>query len=154
MQPLPPTIIIRHPKENLKKCSLRGLEPRTDFRFLTYPVKEPLELAGHLILDLEGPPLSAADCEAGLLLIDATWRYAALMTRQLAPLLAQAEKRSIPSHFRTAYPRRQTDCPNPDCGLASIEALYIAYHLMGRDPSGLLDGYYWKEPFLKMNGLT
>ena len=61
------------------------------------------------------------------------------------------EKRCIPGGFRTAYPRRQNDCPNPEEGLASIEALYIAYILMGRDPTGLLDNYHWKDLFLEKN---
>jgi len=154
MQPFPPTIIVRHRKENLKKCSLRGLESREDFRFLTYPVSELPDLSGYLILDIEGPPLTSADQDAGLFVIDATWRYAAVMSTQLSPYLKNAAKRSIPSHFRTAYPRRQNDCPNPECGLASIEALYIAYLMMGRETSGLLDGYYWRESFLEKNQIN
>jgi pre-rRNA-processing protein TSR3 len=32
--------------------------------------------------------------------------------------------------------------------LASIEAIYVAYQLMGRDTTGLLDLYHWREQFL------
>jgi pre-rRNA-processing protein TSR3 len=35
--------------------------------------------------------------------------------------------------------------------LASIEALYMAYHLLGRPTEGLLDGYRWAEVFLELN---
>jgi pre-rRNA-processing protein TSR3 len=47
-----PTIILRHKKENLKKCSLRGLEPREDLRFFTYPHKMDFSLDGYVMLHL------------------------------------------------------------------------------------------------------
>ena len=37
MHNLPPTIIFRHRKENLKKCSLRFIEKRADCIFYSYP---------------------------------------------------------------------------------------------------------------------
>jgi pre-rRNA-processing protein TSR3 len=36
-------------------------------------------------------------------------------------------------------------------GLASIEALYIAYFILGYDTMGLLDQYHWAELFLEKN---
>lgn len=150
MQQFPPTVIIRHRLENLKKCSLRGLEDREDFIFLTYPYKELPDLNGYIILAVDAPPLSTEDGDRGLLILDATWRYAEKMFRPLA----NQEKylyRSLPSHYRTAYPRRQQDCPDPERGLASIEALFLAYKLLGRETKGLLDNYYWKDLFLKSN---
>lgn len=150
MQQFPPTVVIRHRLENLKKCSLRGLESRSDFTFLTYPYKELPNLSGYIVLALDAPPLSEQDASHGLLLIDATWRYAEKMMR---PLIGQSQYlyRSLPSNYRTAYPRRQNDCPDPERGLASIEAIYLSYHILGRNPSGLLDHYYWKDLFLKTN---
>lgn len=148
---VPRTVVWRHRKENLKKCSLRGLESRADFHFVTYPRDDLPQLDGYIELSMGGQPLSQADAGCGLFLIDATWRYAALMRRQLAIPKPNLLSRSIPSCFRTAYPRRQSDCPDPETGLASIEALYIAYVLMGRNPTGLLDAYYWKGDFLQIN---
>lgn len=150
MQPFPPTVVIRHRLENLKKCSLRGLETRADFIFLTYPYQELPDLTGYVILTLDAPPLSAEDSNLGLLIVDATWRYAAKMMK---PLIGQTQYlyRSLPDHYRTAYPRRQEDCPDPTRGLASIEAIYLSYQILGRDTRGLLDNYYWKEPFLELN---
>ena len=150
-----PTIVIRHRRENLKKCSLRGLENRSDFRFFSYPdclhKKDELSsLDGYVVLDLEGEPLSLQDMNKGLILIDATWRLAATMCKEIKCLHA-LPKRSIPAGFVTAYPRRQLDCKNPETGLASIEALYLAYKAMGREAETLLDGYYWKEAFLEKN---
>ena len=147
-----PTIILRHRKENLKKCTLRALEDRPDFRFFTYPYDSLPDLSSYVLLTLDAPPLTAADRNKGLFLIDGTWRYAALMEKQL-PKPQVFEKRSLPAIFQTAYPRRQEDCPQPAQGLASIEALYAAYHLLDRSTEGLLDHFYWKEAFLKQNKL-
>jgi pre-rRNA-processing protein TSR3 len=146
----PPTIILRHRRENLKKCSLRGLEKRPDCIFLTYPQDSIPDLTQYILLSLDAPPLSPDDNSCGLFLIDSTWSYTPPMRQKLP---AQIQCRSLPSHFRTAYPRRQDDCADPERGLASVEALYLAYHILGRDPEGLLDGYYWKDPFLKTNKL-
>jgi len=148
-----PTVILRHRKENLKKCSLRGLEGRSDCLFFRYPCKELPALDHYVLLDIEGEEIGPADRERGLFLIDATWRYAEQMNKNLI-LPDTVVRRCIPKHFRTAYPRVQTACALPDQGLASVEALFIAYALTGRPTDGLLDHYYWKEKFLKSNKLT
>lgn len=146
-------IILRHRKENLKKCSLRGLETREDFLFLTYPKDLPFDFSHCIVLSLNAPLLTKEDDMHPLLLIDATWRYASAMLEKIKPHTSCDLYRSLPSHFRTAYPRRQEDCPLKEQGLASVEALYLAYHLLGRDTTGLLDNYYWKESFLQKNDL-
>jgi pre-rRNA-processing protein TSR3 len=150
VNPWDQTIVWRHRKENLKKCSLRGLESRKDFHFYSYPNQALPDLSSYIMLTLDAPPLELKDGVFGLLILDATWRYAEDMTKRIEPM--QCLKRSIPSHYRTAYPRKQTECIDPERGLASIEAIYIAYHIFGRDTAGLLDNYYWKESFLTMNG--
>lgn len=149
-----PTLILRHQRENLKKCSLHGLEGRLDFHFLSYPCDELPDISQYVLLDLEGAPLSQKDASKGIFLLDATWRYA-LKMRSFVNRKATApiQLRSIPSGFRTAYPRYQTDCLDPEAGLASIEALYVAYVMTGRNSEGLLDQYYWKEAFLEKNKL-
>jgi pre-rRNA-processing protein TSR3 len=152
MQIFPPTLVIRHKKENLKKCSLRGLEQRPDFRFLTYPGTELPDLSNYLLLAIDGTELSQEDRGKGLLILDSTWRYTDKMLRFVLDQYP-IPKRTLPAHFRTAYPRRQEDCTDPSRGLASIEAIYIAYHILGRDVSGLLDDYYWGEEFLRINVL-
>jgi pre-rRNA-processing protein TSR3 len=146
----PPTIILRHRRENLKKCSLRGLETRSDCLFFTYPQQDLPDLSHYFLLALDAPILSPDDCEKGIFLIDGTWRYAESMERQLQkPHLFM--KRSLPAGFLTTYPRRQEDCPEPSRGLASVEALFLAYSLLGRKSDGLLDQYYWGTDFLKKN---
>ncbi len=148
----PPTLILRHRRENLKKCTLRGLETRPDFLFFTYPHDTLPDLSRYVLLTLDAPPLSMQDCHLGLFLIDGTWRYAATMEKQL-PQPHLFQRRSLPAEFRTAYPRKQTDCQDPTKGLASIEALYAAYYVLGRTREELLNNFYWKETFFKLNGM-
>lgn len=148
----PPTLILRHRRENVRKCSLRGLETRSDCHFWTYPKQALPDLSNYLLLSFEGPPLSPDDASQGIFLIDGTWRHAETMYRSL-PQPHLFEHRSLPPVFQTAYPRRQEDCADPTRGLASVEALFIAYFLLGRETEGLLDGYYWKEGFLEKNKL-
>lgn len=143
-----PTIILRHRKENLRKCSLTGLESQKEFSFFTYPKKIPPVLEGYCLLTLDAPPLSCDDAHFGLYLIDATWRYAAKMEKTVPPDLP---RRSLPSDWRTAYPRRQLDCVDHTRGLASIEALYIAFLITGRKYINLLDRYPFREEFLSIN---
>lgn len=152
MQSFPSTIVLRHRRENLKKCSLRGLESRPDFKFFKYPYPVLPNINGYILLALDAPLLSKEDRDKGLFIVDATWRYAQTMIDNV-PGLEVLERRSLPNHYKTAYPRRQDDCPDPERGLASVEAIYIAYHIMGHDPSGLLDNYHWKDKFLEINGL-
>jgi pre-rRNA-processing protein TSR3 len=57
------------------------------------------------------------------------------------------------SGWRTAYPRVSRRGTDPDNGLASVEALYVAYHILGRSTAGLLDHYHWAQEFLELNNL-
>lgn len=145
-----PTIILRHKRENIKKCSLQGLEKRDDFLFFTYPHHSLPDLSSYILLSLEGPTLTEEDNNYGLFLLDGTWRYAAQMLQQIKEPHA-LQHRTLPSAFRTAYPRCQTGCEDPSRGLSSLEALFVAFTITGRNTQGLLDNYYWKEQFLQRN---
>jgi len=150
MTQFPPTVILRHRRENLKKCSLIGLEKRSDCLFFTYP-KDPLpDLSSYVLLKVDAPPLTEADRDKGLFLIDGTWRLSKIMEKQIKQPM---EARSLPGSFQTAYPRRQTGCPDPKAGLASVEALFIAYTILDRSIAGLFDFYHWKQPFLESNSI-
>jgi pre-rRNA-processing protein TSR3 len=144
------TIIFRHQRENLKKCSLRGLEQRSDFSFFIYPKLTFLDQENYILLTPEAPVLSKADSGHGLLLLDGTWRLAKKMAEMII-MPASTLRRSLPISFKTAYPRRQDNFVDPNKGLASIEALYIAYHILGYDCTGLLTQYFWAESFLEKN---
>lgn len=145
-----PTVVLRHRRENLKKCSLRGLESREDFLFYTYPKQELPHLKNYVLLTLDSPELSEEDRNSGLLILDGTWRYAEKMYHHVTSK-QEFIRRSLPKCWKTAYPRRQEDCSDPEQGLASIEAIYAAYSILGRDTAGLLDHYYWREVFLVKN---
>lgn len=145
-----PTVIIRHRKENLKKCSLRGLESDKNFSFYTYPKDILPDLSSYLLLKMDSPIISEKDSQKPILLIDSTWKY---LDKILKILPKNIECRSLPNNFVTAYPRKQTMCPDPRFGLASIEALYLAFLITNRSTDHLLDNYYWKEKFLKDNNL-
>jgi pre-rRNA-processing protein TSR3 len=149
MSTAPPTVIVRHPNENPRKCSVYPLRGRADLIFLHHPVAQRPALAGYIRLAAEGPPLTAADSSAGILLLDGSWRWAGAMERDFLDV----PPRSL-SGWKTAYPRVSKLGTDPHNGLASIEALFLAYHLLGRPTSGLLDHYRWADDFLKANGLT
>ncbi|MFO0966650.1 MAG: hypothetical protein U0793_13845 [Gemmataceae bacterium] len=144
----PPTIVVRDPKENPKKCSILPLKGRPDLLFFTYPAKAKLDLDGYVRLAAEGPELSAADRDAGILLLDGSWRSADKMTRAFE----HVPPRSLHG-WKTAYPRVSKLGTDPDHGLASIEALFAAFHILGRPTDGLLDHYHWTAEFLRLNGL-
>lgn len=148
MSTLPPTIIVRHPKENPKKCSVLPLKGRDGVQFLTYPVKDCLALDEYIRLAAEGPPLSREDSAHGILLLDASWRWATRMHADFA----EVPPRSL-SGWKSAYPRSSKLGTDPANGLASIEALFIAYHILGRETEGLLSAYRWADAFLELNHL-
>jgi len=144
----PPTVIVRSPRENPKKCSVLPLRGRSDFAFLTYPVSSPPLLDGYVRLAAEGKELSKDDAERGLLLLDASWRWA----RAMEKVFSDVPARSLHG-YQSAYPRKSKHGTDPENGLASIEALFVAYHILGRPTLGLLDQYRWAAEFLRINRL-
>lgn len=126
------------------------MESRKEIHFFTYPVDVLPFLDNTVLLTLDAPVLTIEDRDMGLLLLDATWRYAEKMYKFVTANQKFTE-RSLPKCWKTAYPRRQEDCKDPDAGLSSVEALYAAYTILGRDPGGLMDHYHWKEQFLERN---
>ncbi len=144
-----PTIIVRHPKENPKKCSVMPLKGRADVIFLNYPARKLPPLEGYIRLAAEGPELSAADAAYGVLLLDGSWRWAETMEKSFQHVPPRALY-----GWKTAYPRVSKLGTDPGNGLASIEALYLAHHILGRPTAGLLDAYRWGEEFLRLNQLT
>jgi pre-rRNA-processing protein TSR3 len=153
MLPFLPTIILRHRKENLKKCSLKGLESLQHLRFYSYPQHMPQDLKEYVMIhlgDASTPQLSKADIHYGLFFLDSTWNY----EKKMHDRLNQEHTliyRSLPACFVTAYPRQQTGCLDPQRGLATVEALYIAYTILGLKTEGLLDNYYFRDEFLEKN---
>ena len=71
----------------------------------------------------------------------------------MQPQFAAVPTRSLPD-WRTAYPRKSKTHADPDRGLATIEAIYLAYRILNRDTTGLLKHYFWADAFLRSNGLS
>lgn len=137
--------VIRHPRERISKCSLRWLHDRPGFEFLKMTDGFRFDATGFLLLAVDAPPLDGADAGHPLLLLDSTWRWLPQLEECLdgAPI-----RRSIPGDVRTAYPRVSRVYDDPDRGLASVEALYVALRTLGEDDPSILDGYHWKNEFL------
>src|SRR5208282_570277 len=128
-----PTVIVRHSKENPRKCSILPLRGRPGIVILGYPVNPMPDFAAYIRLADEGPELSPADAQCGLLLLDGSWRRAAAMTQAFQ----HVPPRSLHG-YQTAYPRVSKQGTDPAHGLASVEALYIAHRMLGRPTEGLL----------------
>ena len=143
----PQTVILVHPRERRSKCSVEPLRSSPDFVFVKWPDPIPISVAGYVRLGIGGPVLSDADRHCGLLLLDGTWRLAANMVSHCEHLPV----RSLPP-ILTAYPRRSRLFEDPAEGLSTIEALYAALRILGRNTTGLLDHYHWKTEFLQKNG--
>jgi pre-rRNA-processing protein TSR3 len=145
MRPIP-TTVIRHPKEKIRKCSLRFLHERPEMTFLRGNPGFVFDATGFTLLAVDAEPLSTKDNERPLLLLDSTWRW---LPQLLACVSGEPIRRSIPGNVRTAYPRISKVFEDPEAGLASIEALYLARKLLGDDDPTLLNGYHWKDQFLQ-----
>jgi len=142
----PPTIIVVHPREKRSKCTVEALRGREDFVFWTFPERGNESLDGYIQLGLGGELLTEADAGSGLLVLDGTWKLAGKME----PFFQELPVRSLPA-WQTAYPRVSKLYQDPMAGLATIEAVFAAQTLLGRDTSDLLDSYYWADQFLELN---
>ncbi len=140
-----PTVIVVHPRERRAKCTVRPLRGRGDLAFCNFP-RMPYDLTGYVRLGLGGPILGPEDQNCGLLVLDGTWRHAEPMERAHAAVPV----RTLPP-LTTAYPRLSKVREDPDGGLATVEAIYAAYRLLGRDTTGLLDHYHWAAEFVEIN---
>jgi pre-rRNA-processing protein TSR3 len=144
----PDTVIVVHPKERRSKCTILPLRGTPGLRFArSTSVVATGALDGYIRLDVNAPPLSLADADRGLLLLDGTWRW----VEDLAVPFGSLEARSIKG-VHTAYPRTTAIGESPDGGLATVEALFAAYRILGRSTNGLLDHYHWVAEFLALNG--
>ena len=153
MPSIPLSIIIRHPKERLSKCSLTPLQNHPNITFYTAKPNFSFDATNHILLAVDAPPLSPQDQPYPLLLLDSTWKLLPDLEKSIhgTPI-----RRSLPlpPGLTTAYPRVSKIFKDPACGLASIEALYLALRILGHDDPSLLDHYYWKSNFLaRVNSL-
>ena len=145
---MPPSVlIIVRRGEDRDQCTIQPLRGTPGLDFLRYPLRRKPDLSRYLLLAPDAPPLTAADVDRPLLLLDANWRHAAKMRKAIEPV----EARSIPASWRTAYPRRSKIHADPDTGLATVEALFAAMCVLGRRDDSLLRLYPWRDAFLALN---
>ncbi len=143
----PQILVLRDPREAWARCSLRPLRGRADIRFVTWTERLELEAGPRVLLAPDAPVLGPADLGLGLFVVDCSWRRLPLIGRAVTDA---PPRRSLPP-LRTAYPRRSRTFPDPDTGLATVEALFAAGVLLGRRDPSLLEGYHFAERFLALN---
>ena len=144
------TVVIRHPKENRQKCSLRHLHERDDFEFFNATDGFSFDATGYTLLEIDAPTMSESDADRPILLLDSTWH---LLPKIRAKIYGDFVARSIPMSIKTAYPRVSKMHNDPN-GLATIEALYAALKFAGRLDTSVIKEYPFAQHFLKINGWT
>ena len=140
-------LILRDPRESWRRCSLAPLRGMEGVRFVAYKPEIELEADGRVLLEPEAPVLERGETARGLLLLDSSWRR---LPKLRAAVRGEVVARSLP-RLQTAYPRKSRTFPDPEVGLASIEALFAARALLGDWDPELLEGYPFAEGFFAAN---
>jgi pre-rRNA-processing protein TSR3 len=137
--------IVRHPDENLAKCTLEPLRLRKELSFYQFNASLEINASHAIVLSVDAPLISRADIGHPLILLDGNWKH---VPKLKSCLSGTPIYRSLPQ-VPTAYPRRNDEGLDPVEGLASVEALYLALKLLGHDDPSLLSQYHWRDLFLK-----
>ena len=140
-------LIVHDPREPKNKCSVTGLSGMPGVRFAPLRGNARIDAGRRVWLHPEGDEIGPEDRGLGLLLIDCTWRRLAALSKRIN---GELFLRRLP-RLVTAYPRRSKLTPDPDHGLASVEALYAATALLDVPCPALLAHYHWAEGFLAAN---
>jgi pre-rRNA-processing protein TSR3 len=173
-----PIVVVRHPKERRSKCTMQPLRWAAGFFFYNALKDFRYDATGHLVLALDAPALGPTDADwtteervsdeahwqthewapvaadfarynrRPLLLLDATWRRLPQVEQCVS---GNSIRRSLPRGLVTAYPRVNREGDDPDAGLATVEALYVALRLLGEDAEEVLASYRWAGAFLERN---
>ncbi len=141
-------LILRDPRESAQKCSLTPLRGLPGLTFRTFRPGQRLAAGRRVLLHPDGDPLADGEpVHDGLLLVDCSWRR---LPTLLESVDGELVRRRLPP-LLTAYPRRSKTFPDPDTGLASVEALYAALLSLGDRREELLDAYRWADRFRALN---
>lgn len=143
--------------EKPEKCTILPLAYRPDFRIVRFPRGVQLKpLVGDLLLHPEGESLATLAPKLGpirvLSSIDCVWKRLPNILNCVGkplPMLA-----GLPPEFVTTYPRRNKQNLDPEGGLATIEALFIAAAFLGHWDETLLKEYHFGAAFLVANATT
>ena len=140
--------------ETPNKCTIAPLAGRPDFSL--FRVKGDRKwgpLRSSILLHHKGECLTvikkSLDEVHGIASVDCVWRRLdKLLDRIEGPLPILAR---IPDNFVTAYPRKSEKNTDPESGLATIEAIFVASALFGHWEPSLLSQYYFGRKFIEMN---
>lgn len=145
-------VILDH-GESANRCTIAPLAERPDFRIIQVRHHE-----GRALGPFQSPVLLHPDGEcltgwatpvSGIATIDCVWKRLPTLLSRLATPLPQLVR--IPAGFVTAYPRTNKHGQDPEGGLATIEAIFIAAALLGRWDVTLLSRYYFGRRFVELN---
>ncbi len=173
-----PIVILRHPKERRSKCTMQPLRQVEGFHFFNARPDLRYDASGHIILRMDAPVLGVADgfwpeaereelmrrwgmdgmlpangmfsdgCLRPLLMLDSTWRR---LPQVESCVIGRPVFRGLGSGWKSAYPRVNADGEDPEEGLATVEALYLALRLLGLEADAVLQNYHWKDAFIARN---
>ncbi len=147
-------IVLDH-GETANKCTITPLRERSDFKFFPVFGQGPLgPLRAPILLHPDGKCLTNIDRVlpvTALASVDCVWRRLPKILTRLSWVSAPPVLAKVPDGFVTAYPRRGRPSADPEGGLATIEALFIAAALLGNWDVSLLSRYYFGRAFVKRN---
>jgi pre-rRNA-processing protein TSR3 len=138
--------------ENPRKCTILPQRERSDFKIRYFGGPNPVPaFQADCLLHIEGEDLSAVEKGSykSVALIDCNWKKVAGALKKVERPLPRLVR--IPEGFETAYPRRNAEGKDPEGGLATIEALFIAAAFLGTWDESILDKYHFKNDFLARN---
>ena len=147
-------ILMDH-RENPHKCTILPLKAREDFHIRYFKGADKIPaFTSDLFLHIDGECLSSWSVEQrkaaqSIAVIDCNWKKVAGALQRVEPPLPKLVR--IPEGFVTAYPRKNKEGKDPDGGLATIEALFIAAAFLGNWDESLLSEYHFRDDFLKIN---
>lgn len=144
--------ILMDKNENPRKCTIHPLKDRPDFHVRYFRGNKPIaKFEADCLLHMDGLDLStlAGRKFNSVALIDCTWKKVGGALQRIEGSLPTLVR--IPGGFTTAYPRKNKEGKDPDGGLATIEALFIAAAFLGTWDETLLDKFHFKEKFLADN---
>lgn len=138
--------------ETPNKCTIAPLVYRQDFRLIGVPRSGSLKsLRSQLLLHPEGECITQLrDSECTLLAaVDCIWKRLPALLERIEGGLPRLVR--IPDGFVTVYPRRVEHSPEPEGGLATIEAIFTAAALLGNWDPTLLSEYYFGRAYVERN---
>lgn len=157
--------IILDSQETANKCTIAPLIHRPDFHVFRVrgattlgPLHAPILLhhQGQCLTkirdSLQGDLANGLGSTIqGIASIDCVWRRLDPLIHRITGKIPQFAR--IPDGFETAYPRRSSKNTDPDGGLATIEAIFVASAILGNWDSTLFSEYYFGRKFIALNAL-